>query len=69
MTARILTAVLLSTCLFAGGKRLSFDQAQGESPFNYASLNIINWLPNENSYMTKKGNSLLKVDIMKSDTT
>ncbi len=52
MMARILTTVLLSTCLFAGGKRLSFDQVQGKSPFKYSRLGMMVWFPNENAYLT-----------------
>ena len=61
---RLLLPLLLATCLFGEGKRLSFDQVQGKSPFKYARLGMIVWFPNENAFLTW-GKDTFKGDIVK----
>ena len=61
---RLLIPLLLATCLFGEGKRLSFDQVQGKSPFKYARLGMMVWFPNENAFLTW-GKDIFKGDIVK----
>ena len=61
---RLLIPLLLATCLFGEGKRLSFDQVQGKSPFKYARLGMTVWFPNENAFLTW-GKDTFKGDIVK----
>ena len=61
---RLLLPLLLATCLFGEGKRLSFDQVQGKSPFKYARLGMMVWFPNENAFLTW-GKDTFKGDIVK----
>ncbi|MBC8346665.1 MAG: S9 family peptidase [Candidatus Marinimicrobia bacterium] len=64
MIGRLLITFLIGTCLFAEGKRLSFDDVQGKSPFKYARLGMMVWFPNENSFLTW-GKDEFKGDIVK----
>ena len=61
--------IIFISILYSNPKRLSFDDVQGISPFKYTSLKILAWVPNENTYITRIKNTLLKVDIMNSDTS
>tara|TARA_Y100001001_G_scaffold100446_1_gene98155 strand:- start:44 stop:2227 length:2184 start_codon:yes stop_codon:yes gene_type:complete len=61
---RLLIPLLLATYLFGEGKRLSFDQVQGKSPFKYARLGMMVWFPNENAFLTW-GKDTFKGDIVK----
>ena len=66
---KIVLLTLIVTFIYGNPKRLSFNDVQGKSPFKYASLNILSWVPNENSYITKDNDSFLKIDLMNSDTS
>ena len=48
----------------AENKRLSFNDVQGKSPFNYPSLGIVTWFPNENAFIAKNNNDLLKISCL-----
>ena len=61
---RLLIPLLLATYLFGEGKRLSFDQVQGKSPFKYARLGMMVWFPNENAFLSW-GKDTFKGDIVK----
>ena len=61
---KIILLTLIITFIYGNPKRLSFNDVQGKSPFKYASLNILSWVPNENSYITKDNDSFFKIDLM-----
>ena len=69
MKKYILIIFIIISSLYSNPKRLSFEDVQGKSPFKYTSLNILTWVPNENTYITKIKNTFLKVDIMNSDSS
>jgi len=69
MTRRLIIIGFLLSIVFAENKRLSLKEVHEKSPFKKASLKIINWFPNENSYVIKRGNTLYKVDVVNSDTS
>tara|TARA_A100001035_G_scaffold139941_1_gene109945 strand:+ start:368 stop:2617 length:2250 start_codon:yes stop_codon:yes gene_type:complete len=64
-----LSFLILIGVIFAENKRLSFEDVQGKSPFKYASLGFIDWLPNENAYLIKSKDQILKVTVPNLDTT
>ena len=53
MIKKIILFIAFTTFTFAENKRLSFDDVQGKSPFDYPSLGIITWFPGENAFLTK----------------
>ena len=66
--------ILLSLSILLGeNKRLSFDDVQGNSPFEYARLGMMKWLPNENTYLSwGKGSykgHIVSVNFPEQDTT
>ena len=69
MKKNILIIFIIISSLYSNPKRLSFEDVQGKSPFKYTSLNILTWVPNENTYITRIKNTFLKVDIMNSDSS
>ena len=69
MKKYILIIFIIISSLYSNPKRLSFEDVQGKSPFKYTSLNILTWVPNENTYITRIKNTFLKVDIMNSDSS
>ena len=69
MTKKTLLLFVVVSIVFAETKRLSFDDVQGKSPFIYPSLGITTWFPNENAYLTKINNDLLKISVPSFDTT
>ena len=69
---RIVKSLLLLTAVgavFGENKRLSFEDVQGKSPFEYASLGFISWYPNENAYLVKSKGQILKITVPDLDTT
>ena len=69
---KIVKSLLLLTAVgavFAENKRLSFEDVQGKSPFEYASLGFISWYPNENAYLVKRKGQILKITVPDLDTT
>ena len=69
MTKKILQLFMVLSFVSADNKRLSFNDVQGKSPFNYPSLGIVTWFPNENAFITKRNNDLLKISAPSFDTT
>jgi dipeptidyl-peptidase-4 len=69
MKKNILIIFIIISSLYSNPKRLSFEDVHGKSPFKYTSLNILTWVPNENTYITRIKNTFLKVDIMNSDSS
>ena len=69
MIKKIILFIVFATFTFAENKRLSFDDVQGKSPFEYPSLGIITWFPGENAFLTKDNNDLFKVSVPSFDTT
>ena len=69
MIKKIILFIAFATFAFAENKRLSFDDVQGKSPFEYPSLGIITWFPGENAFLTKDNNDLFKVSVPSFDTT
>ena len=69
MIKKIILFIAFATFTFAENKRLSFDDVQGKSPFEYPSLGIITWFPGENAFLTKDNNDLFKVSVPSFDTT
>ena len=69
MTKKILQLFMVLSFVSADNKRLSFNDVQGKSPFNYPSLGIVTWFPNENAFITKRNNDLLKISVPSFDTT
>ena len=53
MTKKILQIFMVLSFVSAENKRLSFNDVQGKSPFNYPSLGIVTWFPNENAFIAK----------------
>jgi len=51
MIRKLIFVLSICSFLFGEGKRLSFDDVQGKSPFKYASLGRMTWFPNENAYL------------------
>ena len=66
---KLIISILAISNLSAENKRLSFEDVQGKSPFNYSSINFLNWVPNENTYISRHNGKLIKVDIFSSDTS
>ena len=66
---KLIISILVISTLSAENKRLSFEDVQGKSPFNYSSINFLNWVPNENTYISRHNGKLIKVDIFSSDTS
>ena len=64
-----LSILIFIGVIFGENKRLSFEDVQGKSPFKYASLGFIDWLPNENAYLIKSKDQILKVTVPNLDTT
>tara|TARA_B100001250_G_scaffold133430_1_gene114013 strand:+ start:212 stop:2401 length:2190 start_codon:yes stop_codon:yes gene_type:complete len=44
--------LLFLSILLGENKRLSFDDVQGKSPFEYARLGMMKWHPNDNTYLS-----------------
>ena len=65
----IIISIFIFVSLKAENKRLSFEDVQGKSPFKFSSINFINWVPNENTYISRHGGKLVKVDIFSGDTS
>ena len=66
---KLIISILVISTVSAENKRLSFEDVQGKSPFNYSSINFLNWVPNENTYISRHNGKLIKVDIFSSDTS
>ena len=60
---KLIISILVISTVSAENKRLSFEDVQGKSPFNYSSINFLNWVPNENTYISRHNGKLIKVDI------
>ena len=52
MIRKLILTSFIITLLPGAGKRLSFDDVQGKSPFKYAQLGMMNWYSNKNAYLT-----------------
>ena len=51
MTRRLLFIGLMITTAIAENKRLSFEDVQGNSPFEYARLGMMQWQADKNAYL------------------
>ena len=51
MTQRLLLIGLMITTAIAENKRLSFEDVQGKSPFEYARLGMMQWYAEKNAYL------------------
>ncbi len=64
MKRKLILILYLTTFVFAEGKRLSFEDVQGKSPFKYARLGMMVWFHNENAYLAW-GKDQYKGDIVR----
>lgn len=51
MNRKLIAIIFIYSFLFGEGKRLSFDNVQGKSPFKFARLGMMVWFPDENAYL------------------
>ena len=72
MIRKLILITFIITLLQGAGKRLSFDDVQGNSPFKYAELGMMSWYSNKNAYLTWGKNenigSIVEVSFPERDT-
>ncbi|MBT5176224.1 MAG: S9 family peptidase [Candidatus Marinimicrobia bacterium] len=73
MIRKTIITISIISCVFGEGKRLSFNDVQGKSPFKHARLGMMVWFPNENAYLAwgkdaHKGD-IVQVTFPEKDTT
>ena len=73
MNRKLIAIIFIYSFLFGEGKRLSFDNVQGKSPFKFARLGMMVWFPDENAYLAwgkddYKGD-IVRVTFPERDTT
>ena len=73
MNHKLFPIIIICSFIFGAGKRLSFDDVQGKSPFEFARLGMMVWFSDENAYLTwgkdeYKGD-IVRVTFPERDTT
>ena len=72
MIRKLILIAFIITLLPGAGKRLSFDDVQGKSPFKYAQLGMMSWYSNKNAYLTwgnnKNKGAIVEVSFPERDT-
>ena len=70
---KLILFITFISLLLGENKRLSFDDVQGKSPFEYARLGMMKWLPDQNTYLSWGKDSykghIVSVKFPEQDTT